>query len=541
MFIFYSTDTNVPLVQGDILEKLGRSTTNCTSCLWPRATSGLVNVPYTMQYIVIETYLQEMKRTLMSLSLQEGQKEDNSSASLDTLSQILEANKDTNVPLVQGDILEKLGRSTTNCTSCLWPRATSGLVNVPYTIASVFDDSEQELIQGALNELMTLSCIRFKARTIETDFLSFQSGNGCWSSVGKTGGSQEVSVSKSGCMSHGIIQHETLHALGFIHEHCRSDRDNYVDIIYKYISEGDRSSFTKVNSNNLGLQYDYSSVMHYGRFTFTNTPGQATIIPKPDLSVPIGQRYGVSSLDVAKLNKLYNCNICSNLLSDTSGTFTSANYPSAYPPNSNCTWLIRLPSDKVFLQFKAFDIQFSSKCASDYLKVYDGDSRSAPVLLNRACGTGQLPPLVASGNTLLVEFVSDASGLALGFKASYSTVTCGGTYLTDNGVVTSPGYPSNYPNSMACIYNIVAPVGYKISLAFTSFETEYASNCMEGFDYLAIYDGSSLTAPLLRKLCGSPQTIPTLVSTGNTLLLQFISDIFMNYPGFRATYSFVPR
>ncbi|XP_041416853.1 embryonic protein UVS.2-like isoform X1 [Xenopus laevis] len=482
--------------------------------------------------------LQEMKRTLASLKLLEGQKEEGSSDPLDILSEILQANEGANMPIEYGDIFQKLGRSATNCTKCLWPKSSSGLVNVPYTISPVFSDSEKTLIRGALNEIMTLSCIRFKERTTQADFLRFQSGNGCWSSVGKTGGSQDVSVSKNGCMSHGIIQHESLHALGFIHEHSRSDRDNYVDIIYKYINDVNRASFDKENSNNLGFQYDYSSVMHYGRFSFTNTTGQATIKPKPDPTVFIGQRYGISRLDVSKLNRLYECNICSNLLTEPNGTFTSANYPSAYPPNSDCIWLIRLPADKVFLQFNAFDVQSSSKCASDYLKVYDGDSRSSPVLLDRACGTGKLPPLVSSGNTILVEFVSDASGLGMGFKASYSTVTGGGSYLTDNGVITSPGYPSNYPNSMDCIYNIVAPTGYKISLAFTSFQTEFASNCMAGYDYLAVYDGSSLTSPLLRKLCGSPENIPQVVSTGNNLLLQFISDIFMNYPGFHATYSF---
>lgn len=47
--------------------------------------------------------------------------------------------------------------------------------------------------------------------------------------------------------------------------------------------------------------------MVFCRYTFTNTTGKATIVPIPDGSVHIGQRQGLSNLDVAKINKLYNC------------------------------------------------------------------------------------------------------------------------------------------------------------------------------------------------------------------------------------------
>lgn len=75
---------------------------------------------------------------------------------------------------------------------------------------------------------------------------------------------------------------------------------------------------------------------------------------------------------------------------------------------------------KIFLQFEAFDLQTSSDCSSDYVKVYSGNSKNSPVLLDKYCGQGPLPSIVASGSTMLVEFASDETVTATGFRASYN-------------------------------------------------------------------------------------------------------------------------
>ncbi|CAI9615068.1 unnamed protein product [Staurois parvus] len=365
------------------------------------------------------------------------------------------------MPMHGGDIRVRTGRSAINCTSCLWPKIADGTVPVPYSISSDFSPSEINTIRNAMDEFETLTCVRFVSRKTEDNYLNITDTDGCSSFVGKMGGSQTVSLGDD-CVHRGIVQHELDHALGFYHEHTRSDRDNYIDINFQYISQEFWSNFYKQDTNNLGLEYDYDSVMHYNRYELSNTPNQATIVPKPNPNMPIGQKIGLSILDVAKINRLYECSVCATLLNKPTGIFTSGNYPFTYPNNNNCVWLIRTPYGQASLTFSGFDVQFTPNCTFYFMRIYDGNSKNSPVLLDKMCGTKTIPPLIASANEMLVEFVSDGAVTGVGFNATYSSVQCGGTFYTFQGNFTSPGYAGNYSPNMNCNYTITAPVGYKV-------------------------------------------------------------------------------
>jgi hypothetical protein len=58
--------------------------------------------------------------------------------------------------------------------------------------------------------------------------------------------------------------------------------------------------------DSLGVEYDYGSIMHYGKRDFAKWPWQTTIRPKK-AGVSIGQRKGLSVLDVKQANLLYRC------------------------------------------------------------------------------------------------------------------------------------------------------------------------------------------------------------------------------------------
>lgn len=132
----------------------------------------------------------------------------------------------------------------------------------------------------------------------------------CYSFIGRLSSRyqpQGISLG-SGCVHSGVIIHELGHAIGFFHEHTRPDRDNYIDIIYDNIIGGFEDQFYKVQpgqTNTLGLGYDIQSIMHYSRRTFSRN-GLDTIRPVGQ-TVSFGNGNRLSTLDIAKANKFYNC------------------------------------------------------------------------------------------------------------------------------------------------------------------------------------------------------------------------------------------
>uniref|UniRef100_A0A7N8WQL2 Metalloendopeptidase n=1 Tax=Mastacembelus armatus TaxID=205130 RepID=A0A7N8WQL2_9TELE len=238
--------------------------------------------------------------------LQEGSREENPDT-VDITTQILMTNNGTNEILLEGDMLVPRTRNALKCynQNCRWKKGSNGLVTIPYTISSEFTSSERQVISQAMNAFRSTTCIRFVPRQNENDYISIENLSGCYSSLGRVGGKQVLSLNRQGCIYQGIIQHELNHGLGFQHEQSRSDRDSYVRINWENIAPQNAYNFNKEDTNNLNTPYDYSSIMHYGRTAFS-IQGMDTITPIPNPNVPIGQRNGFSQWDITRI-KLISC------------------------------------------------------------------------------------------------------------------------------------------------------------------------------------------------------------------------------------------
>uniref|UniRef100_G1QGI7 Metalloendopeptidase n=1 Tax=Nomascus leucogenys TaxID=61853 RepID=G1QGI7_NOMLE len=209
--------------------------------------------------------------------------------------------------LIEGDIVRPSPFRLLSATSNKWPTGGGGVVEVPFLLSSKYDEPSRQVILEALAEFEHSTCVRFVPYEGQRDFISIIPMYGCFSSVGRSGGMQVVSLAPT-CLQkgRGIVLHELMHVLGFWHEHARADRDRYIRVNWNEILPGFEINFIKSRSSNMLTPYDYSSVMHYGRLAFSRR-GLPTITPLWAPSVHIGQRWNLSASDITRVLKLYGC------------------------------------------------------------------------------------------------------------------------------------------------------------------------------------------------------------------------------------------
>lgn len=223
-------------------------------------------------------------------------------------------------------------------------------------------------------------------------------------------------------------------------------------------------------------------------------------------------------------------------LTATSGTFSDGSGSGNYQNNSDCRWLIQPPNGgSITLSFQSFNL-----AAGDYVYVYDGNSTSSP-LLGSFTGSSLPNPVTSNGGVMLVRFVSNASGTADGFVASYTAtlnLPCYGTQVITNssGTLSDGSGSADYQDNSDCKW-VIRPSGNAVGvkLEFTQFRTE------SGYDFVTLYDGGLVDSRYLIQRFSGTSLPPTVTSAIPEILVYFTTDQSITEQGWTLSYTAISQ
>lgn len=155
-------------------------------------------------------------------------------------------------------------------------------------------------------ELFADTPIVFVPYENQNDALVFIDADGeCKSYIGKMGGRQPIWIGPQ-CGPREIA-HEIMHALGFIHEQNRNDRDDYIKVFPENIQEGYEQNFEILPAEFMKISgmtdFDFNSIMIYSKTMFAKSGTHVLESKKSDTEIAPGA--SLSPLDRARLENAY--------------------------------------------------------------------------------------------------------------------------------------------------------------------------------------------------------------------------------------------
>jgi len=255
-------------------------------------------------------------------------------------------------------LIDKISGNASGPDPQLWNNFQSyDRYQIPYELPRALPKSHKAL-KVALQRIEENSCLTFIKRTNESDYLSFFEGDGCFSSVGRLGGEQKISLGK-GCGMYPItVTRQIFHALGFWNEEMRADRDpkNNAYVINQHIAPHLQFNLNAkfINWNDHGEPYDVKSIMHSSglSYSFNDKP---TIIDR-NTRKPLALNMAASDTDYAKLNNLYKCSAIEGLKPTTTTPVVTTTASTTMSPcvdsNDNCAaWATMGYCQTVWVEF----------------------------------------------------------------------------------------------------------------------------------------------------------------------------------------------
>lgn len=323
--------------------------------------------------------------------------------------------------LIEGDIVlagkdDLTLRKAVPDSSLYWPNG-----EVVYTYHESITPTEMNIIEAAMRHWRQHTCVTFRPRQAhDIAFVRFRSDTqGCWSLVGRQisspngyGQGQDVSIGP-GCANLNVVVHEIGHVLGFYHEQSRSDRDQYIDIVWNNVLPGYALQFRKESDASYNIPYDLTSTMQYPQWAFSKEIFEkSTIVARnPAYQRFLSKNYPLSFRDRLLANQMYSCTAACG----ASGSCGNGGYMRAT---------------------SSIDGGYDSgpQCSCDCPPNFTGPNCETPLR-------------------------SDY----------YEDLPCGGT-ITQEGRIETPGYPHRTAPGQSCMWDIQAPAGKRVSIKFYGFE-----------------------------------------------------------------------
>lgn len=290
--------------------------------------------------------------------------------------------------------------------------------------------------------------------------------------------------------------------------------------------------------------------------TFRFTSDNATVTPGFELAwscVPDPVYADTIYLDHSDSANL-DCGIFQHIFYD-SNLGAAGNYSDN--EKETMTFCAPTPGDAVQLGFRMqvapvqLDLK-STTVGNDYLRIFDGpDTLSNPIAVYTGSTNSYPQPgtLISSDQCITVQFESDGSSNGVGWEATLRCTTPpvaqGTTFVAtgfsslfeDSGGAAAYGNNESFTRTF-CPDAPTLSSGEVIHANFGPIELE------QNYDYLHVYDGASVAAPLIGSFTGNTTNqndLQTLKATENNpsgcLTFQFFSDGATTLQGWSATVS----
>lgn len=150
----------------------------------------------------------------------------------------------------------------------LWPGGV-----VPYKFVAGMTGVQEQAYLAGLREYELAANVHFIERTTEPQWVEFKYvANGPNRYSDSTPRLVEI-----GQLTRGQICHEMGHCFGLEHEHQRANRNTYITVNYGNIDLPNQTPFNILPTGIQFGNYDFESVMHYGRDVLANAPNVDTI------------------------------------------------------------------------------------------------------------------------------------------------------------------------------------------------------------------------------------------------------------------------